>query len=129
MPTATYEELLVETLPARIDTEEHYGKTTARFSELMARTRRSASESRLMGLLAVLIKDYDQRNAMPPADIAPADLLKFLMDEAGLIPPDLLPVFGQRSHVNEALNGKRKISLAQARKLADLFSVKPAVFI
>jgi len=38
-------------------------------------------------------------------------------------------VFGQRSHVNEALNGKSPISAEQARKLAAMFSVKPGVFI
>jgi antitoxin component HigA of HigAB toxin-antitoxin module len=41
----------------------------------------------------------------------------------------LLSVFGQRSHVSEALSGKRKVSVEQARKLAKLFSVKPSVFL
>jgi hypothetical protein len=48
---------------------------------------------------------------------------------SGKTPAHLLPVFGQRSHVSEALNGKRQVSLEQARKLAKIFSVKPRVFI
>ena len=48
---------------------------------------------------------------------------------SGKAPADLLPVFGQRSHVNEALTGKRNISAAQARKLGQLFHVAPGLFI
>jgi len=44
-------------------------------------------------------------------------------------PPICSRVFGQRSHVYEALQGKRPISAEQARKLARMFSVKPGVFI
>jgi plasmid maintenance system antidote protein VapI len=41
----------------------------------------------------------------------------------------MLPVFHQRSHVNEALNGKRKISPEQAKRLGKMFSIKPALFL
>jgi antitoxin component HigA of HigAB toxin-antitoxin module len=41
----------------------------------------------------------------------------------------LLPVFVQRSHVSEALSGKRAISAAQARKLGALFHVSPGLFV
>jgi antitoxin component HigA of HigAB toxin-antitoxin module len=51
------------------------------------------------------------------------------MEHSRKTPADLLSVFGQRSHVSEALNGKREISLEQARKLAKIFSVSPRVFI
>jgi plasmid maintenance system antidote protein VapI len=40
-----------------------------------------------------------------------------------------LPVFGQRSHVTEAINGKRPISATQARKLGEMFSVQPGLFL
>jgi antitoxin component HigA of HigAB toxin-antitoxin module len=41
----------------------------------------------------------------------------------------LMPVFGQRSHVHEALNGKRPISATQARKLGKLFNVDDGLFL
>jgi HTH-type transcriptional regulator/antitoxin HigA len=41
----------------------------------------------------------------------------------------LSPIFGQRSHVSEALTGKRAISAAQARKLGALFHVSPGLFL
>jgi antitoxin component HigA of HigAB toxin-antitoxin module len=51
------------------------------------------------------------------------------MEHSQKTPSDLVPVFGQRSHVNEALNGRRPISAEQARKLGKLFSVSPGLFV
>ena len=130
MTAATYEELLVETLPRRIDDDEQYDLIGSRFGDLLGMPRRSEAEDRLMGLLGVLIEDYDRRNAMPPDDSTPAEILQFLVDHSNKSATELLaPVFGQRSHINEALNGKRPISAEQARKLGKLFSVKPGLFV
>ena len=82
-----------------------------------------------MRLLALLIGDYDRRHGMPADDSTPAEKLQFLMEHSGKSPVDLLPVFGQRSHVNEALNGKRGISADHARKPGQLFSVNPGLFV
>ena len=82
-----------------------------------------------MRLLGVLIQDYDRRHSLGPDSGTPADRLQYLMVHSKTQPADLLPIFGQRSHVSEALNGKRKISGEQARKLAELFRVKPGLFL
>ena len=129
MPTATYEQLLAETLPARIDDDEQYEAIGTRFGDLLGRRKRTDAEERLMELLGVLIEEYDRRQAMPPDDSTPAEMLQFLMEHSEKTSGDLLPIFGQRSHVNEALNGKRPISAEQARKLGKIFSVSPGLFI
>jgi len=129
MPVAPYEQLLVDTLPARIGTDAQYHAIHARFGELLKKARRSRAEEKLMDLLGVLIEDYDRRHSMPPDDGTPGERLRFLMEHSARQPSDLLPVFGQRSHVNEALNGKRRISAEQARKLGQMFSVKAGLFI
>jgi antitoxin component HigA of HigAB toxin-antitoxin module len=82
-----------------------------------------------MRLLAVLIEDYDRRHAIPLDAGTPAERLRFLLEHSGKTASDLVPVFGQRSHVNEALNGKREISLGKARRLAKIFGVKAALFL
>lgn len=125
-----YAELLIEAMPARIETESQYDELHARFGELFdKRGKRTAEETKLMRLLGVLIQDYDQRHAIP-VDSTPAELLAFLVEQSGQSASRLLaPVFGQRSHIAEALNGKRPISAIQARKLGELFSVKPGIFI
>ena len=91
--------------------------------------RRSASDTRLMKLLAVLVVDYDRRHALPPEDSSPAEKLRYLLDMSGKPAAALIPVFGQRSHVHEALTGKRRISAEQARKLGPMFGVRPGLFV
>src|SRR5438270_7654231 len=130
MTTATYEELLIETVPQVIETDKQYREIAARFGDLIGKGHsRTRDETRLMRLLALLVEDYDRRNALPPDDSTPSEIVSFLMEHSGKKTADLLPIFGQRSHVNEALTGKRKISAGQARKLGKMFSVKPGLFL
>ena len=130
MPTATYPELLAETIPEIIVNEVQYRDISARFGDLVGKGRsRSNEETKLMRLLALLIEDYDRRHAMPPNSSTPAERLRFLLEHSAKKPSDLAPVFGQRSHVNEALNGRREISLGKARLLAKMFGVKTALFL
>jgi HTH-type transcriptional regulator/antitoxin HigA len=130
MTTATYEQLLAETVPEVIVNEDQYQEIGACLGDLIGKGRaRSSEETKLMRLLAVLIEDYDRRHALPPSKSTPAERLRFLMEHAAKKPSDLIAIFGQRSHVNEALNGRREISLDKARKLAKLFGVKPGLFL
>lgn len=130
MGTTTYDRLLREVRPEVIETEERYAEVSARLAELVRKgTRRTVSETRLMRLLAVLVEDYDRRNALPPDEDTPAERLRYLLEASGRTAAALVPVFGQRSHANEALNGKRPISIEQARKLGALFGVKPGLFV
>jgi len=130
MPTASYETLLTETRPQVIETWKQYQTIAQRFGDFVGKGRaRTAEETKLMHLLGLLIQDYDRRHAMPPDDSAPADRLQFLLEHSGKTAADLLPVFGQRSHVHEALTGKRAISAPQARKLGQLFHVHPGLFL
>ncbi|HEY4282838.1 MAG TPA: hypothetical protein VGM62_07205 [Chthoniobacterales bacterium] len=130
MPIASYEQLLLDTLPARIESEAQYRQLGDRLGDLIGKgRRRTKDEMKLMNLLALLVEDYDRRNALPPEDRTPAEMVRFLMEHSGRVAADLVPVFGQRSHVNEALNGKRPISGEQSRRLGKLFGVAPGLFI
>ena len=130
MPVATYEELLAELPPRVIETPKQYRDIGSHFGALVSKGRaRSRGETSLMRLLALVIEDYDRRHAMPPDNATPDERLRFLMEHSQKDPADLLAVFGQRSHVNEALTGRRKISAHQARKLGRLFRVQPGLFI
>ena len=130
MPTATYEELLIETQPQVIETQAQYDQIVRRFGGLVGKGRaRSAEETKLLRLLALLVEDYDRRHALPPDNSTPAERLRFLLDHSGKTTTDLLPVFGQRSHVQEALTGKRSVSAPQARKLDQIFRVNPGLFL
>jgi HTH-type transcriptional regulator / antitoxin HigA len=101
-----------------------------RLGDLIGRgKRRTPDETKLMRLLSLLVEDYDRRHDMPPDDSTPAERLQFLLEHSGKRKADLLPVFGQPSHVSEAVNGKRPISAAQAKKLGQMFRVEPGLFL
>jgi HTH-type transcriptional regulator/antitoxin HigA len=130
MAARAYLTLLLETQPQVIETSEQYDKILNRVSDLIRLGRkRSPEETKLMRLLSLLIQDYDQRHAAPPEEVAPSERLRHLLEVSGKTPADLISVFGQRSHVNEALTGKRPISATHARKLGDLFHLKPGFFL
>ena len=117
-------------MPSVIETGVQYDSISERLSALVRKGRsRTPEETRLMKLLAVLVRDYDERQAFPSANMSPEEAIRCLLEHSGKTPADLIPVFGQRSHVSEALNGKREISLEQARKLAKIFFASPRVFI
>ena len=129
MPTA-YEELLLDARPQIIESREQYEEVLGRVGLLMRQgRRRAAEETKLLRLLSLLIQDYDRRHALPPEDFTPAERLQYVLETSGKSPADLLPIFGQRSHVNEAVNGKRSISATQARKLGELFKLNPGYFL
>jgi antitoxin component HigA of HigAB toxin-antitoxin module len=83
-----------------------------------------------MRLLVLLIQDYDRRHALPPDASTPAERLRFLLEHSDKSATELpMPIFGQPSHINEALNGKRPISAAKARKLGKVFNVDAGLFL
>jgi len=132
MPAAiSYQDLLIETCPQVIENDEQYETLGKRYGELLGKQRkRTPEETKLMRLLGVLIQDYDRRDPVPRDGCSPAELLRFLVDESGKTASELLaPVFGSRSHVSEALSGKRPIGADQARKLGKLFHVRAGAFI
>ena len=128
IPTATYGELLAEAWPAVIETEEQYKQIGTRCGELLGKGRsRAPEETKLMRLLGLLVEAGGGTTALPPKSCSSSSNIQAKLSR------DLLPVFGQRSrvrdNVNEALNGKRPISADQARKLGNLFSMSPGLFI
>jgi HTH-type transcriptional regulator/antitoxin HigA len=125
-----YEELLLKTKPEVIETRERYETVLRRVADLTrAGRRRTPEETKLFRLLSLLIQDYDRRHALPPDEATPAERLEYLLEVSGKTPADLLPVFGQRSHVNEALNGKHPISADQAHTLGQMFHLNSGYFV
>jgi HTH-type transcriptional regulator/antitoxin HigA len=49
--------------------------------------------------------------------VAPADLIRYAMDQHSLSAADMAPILGTRSRVSEVLNGKRPLTLGMIRRL------------
>jgi HTH-type transcriptional regulator/antitoxin HigA len=126
-----YGKLLLKTLPGVISDDNEYDRIESVFNTLISKgeERMSAEEARLFELLANLLEDYERRTLPPLPDVAPADALRFLMDENELKQTDLSDVFGSQAVVSKVLNGKRTISKAQAKRLAARFRVSTDLFI
>ena len=128
-----YGRLLIRTLPSVISNDEELEQMTEEVNRLMSKGIRnednlSPEEDALLELLVVLIETYEDEH-YPIPDASPNDVLKSFMEDRGLKQIDLLPVFGSSGIASEVVNGKRSISKAQAKKLAEFFKVSVEIFI
>jgi HTH-type transcriptional regulator/antitoxin HigA len=82
--------------------------------------------SPLVSLLGERIGDYEDAVTLA-AKVAPADMLKFLMEQHGLTQSDLADI-GSQGVVSEILRGKRDLNVRQIRILSERFRVGPQVF-
>ena len=82
----------------------------------------------LAATLGELIGDYDDAH-YPAKDVAPSEMLRFLMDQHGLKQTDLADELGSQGVVSELLNGKRDLNLRQMRALAGRFGIPAAAFV
>ncbi len=124
-----YANLLANTLPKVIEAEAECVRVEKIVGELLKKgDRLSPEEDKLLDLLSDLIENYEDK-VYPIEDAPPNEMLKFLMRENNLKQGDLLHVFGSSGITSEVVNGKRSISKAQAKKLAEYFKVSVELFI
>ena len=123
-----YRQLLGRTLPHVIRTDEECERLTNELERLDERERLSPEESELAELLTVLIDQYEERR-YPIRKASPRQTLKHLMEARNLTQKDLWKLFGSKGITSEVFHGKRSISKAHARKLAEFFRVNVELFI
>ncbi len=86
----------------------------------------SPEETQLRGLLEALIREYDEKVELPKVE--PYKVVLYLMEQRGLSRMDLMPIFGSPSVTADVLNGKRELSDAHIRGLAEFFKLSPGAF-
>ena len=126
-----YGALLLETFPRRIETEEENERFLQIVEKLIDKGEGNLSpeESMLLDLLATLIEEFEEK-AYPMGEIStPLSTLKFLMEQNDLKQKDLVSIFGSQGIASEVLNGKRGISKAHAKALAERFNVSVELFV
>jgi HTH-type transcriptional regulator / antitoxin HigA len=124
-----YGRLLARKLPAVIRTEEENERLIAELEEFDRRYDELTPEEREYSeLLTVLIEAFEGANYALEGSTSDSRL-RSLMEEHGLRQRDLLGVFGSRGIASEVVSGKREISKAQAKKLAELFHVPADLFL
>ncbi len=80
----------------------------------------------LLDTLGTLVHAYEEHHYQM-SEYSGAEMLRYLMDEHGLVQTDL-PEIGSQGVISEILRGKRKLNTRQIGLLAQRFHVSPAVF-
>ena len=96
--------------------------------ELDEREDRAPEEDALAEVVTLLIEDYEEKH-YPLPRVSSHESLKALMEERGLKHKDIWPVLGNKGAATEILSGRRSISKAQAKRLAEFFRVPVDLFI
>ena len=125
---AVYAKLLARSLPRPIRTDEEHQRLTALLLELDERDDRTPEEDALAEVVTLLIEDFEDRR-YPMPRVSPRESLKALMEERGLKHKDIWPVLGNKGAATEVLGGRRSISKAQAKRLAEFFRVPVDLFL
>ena len=99
-----------------IRTERDYRRAVARIDELV--TRPDAERNEELEVLTILVMAYEAEH-VPDAPLDPIDYLKASMANRGLTQTDLSRLLGSSSRAAEVLNGKRELSKAMIRTLAE----------
>jgi HTH-type transcriptional regulator / antitoxin HigA len=125
---SVYRGLLAKSLPRPIRNDEELERLTAILLELDQRQRRTPEEEALAEVLTLLIEDYEGKH-YPLPGVSPQESLKALMEDRGLKHKDIWPVLGNKGAATEILGGRRTISKAQAKRLAEFFRVPVELFL
>ena len=121
-------EMIAHGAPHLIHNERELEAYTDALFELTALKRPSRSEREAIELLTLLIERYEQEHYPSPAADA-VSLVRFLIENEGLSQRDLIPEFGTESAVSMFLRGRRKLNLAQVRRLSARFKLPADVFL
>ena len=102
-----------------IRTDADYRAALKTVERVMNATTHSPAGDKL-DVLVTLIEAYEAKRF--PMDLPdPITTLKFVMEQRGLAPKDLVPQIGALNRVYEVINGTRPLTLAMIRRLhADL---------
>ena len=102
-----YAALLVDATPRIIASADELERVSRLVEPLLKKgVARTLEEGVLCDLLLRLIDDYQERHTIIP-ELSPHKLLQALLEESGKRQIDLVPIFGSRSRVSDAVNGKR----------------------
>jgi HTH-type transcriptional regulator / antitoxin HigA len=124
----TYGTLLAQYQPKVINNDEDNEQAIALAEELAHRPNRTLEESALYNLLIALIEKYEQEH-YPMEQSTPHSMLLHLMEARDLKQADLVQILGSSGVVSEIINGKQKITMAEAKALAEFFNVDSALFL
>jgi HTH-type transcriptional regulator / antitoxin HigA len=123
-----YAELVAMFPPRPIHDSVDYGNTME-IVMAMAGHKLSRDQDDYLTILSELILNYDREHDQPRKRGTPHQRLQYLAKEAGMSASDLGRLLGNRGMGSVYLTGKRGLSKANIRKLAEHFKVRADYFL
>ncbi len=121
---------LVKRFPPRaISDDAHLEKTLGVIDRLMALGRLTADQAQYMETLVQLVQAYESaKHRVQP--LAPADVLRHLLEENGMSATDLARLLGVHASMgSKILRGERALTVEHMKALGAHFRVSPGAFI
>ncbi len=113
---------LIERFPLRVRDDRDHAEAVELIEELIGRPLDPGADDYLDNLIT-LVEKYEREHHTPPGDLPPRDLLRALMRHNHLTQADIGRIIGSPTAVSMFLNGRRELSKAHIRALADHFRI------
>ena len=112
-----------------IHNEGDYHRAREVVDALVMKTRLTPGERERLEVMMTLMEAYEaEHHEIDTSDLGPIELLKALLEDHDMSASDLGRLLGNRALGSLILNGKRELSKAHIRKLADHFALDPGAF-
>ncbi|MDP9124486.1 MAG: transcriptional regulator [Pseudomonadota bacterium] len=106
-----------------IRTDDDYRAALAEVSPLFDNEPEPGTpEGDRFDVLCTLIEAFERKH-YPVAAPDPVEAIRFHMQQAALMPADLVPMIGQLNRVYEVLNRTRQLSIGMIRRLHDQLGI------
>jgi HTH-type transcriptional regulator / antitoxin HigA len=131
-PAGAYLDLISDFPLRPLRSERDYDAALRLLDSLAVRPEGSLDpgEQDYFDTLTLLVEAYDREHfGVEKEQRDPLGMLKYLMEESGMITADLGRLLGNRSLASQIIHGHRQLSKTNIRKLADYFKVSPALFL
>ena len=92
-----------------------YRRMLARIETLMDAKPDSREQDELE-ILVTLVEAYEAKH-FPIPDAHPLEVIRFVMEQNGMINKDLMPYIGSSGRVSEVMSGRRPLTINMIRKL------------
>ncbi len=110
-----------------IHKKSDYKEALSVATELASREDLTAEQADYLEILTKIIADYEEEH-IKMSKHSPQEILKFLVEENQMSGSDLGRILGSRTLGPALLKGRRSLSKTHIKKLAEYFSVSPALF-
>ena len=112
-----------------IRTKADYKTAMKRIEELIAlNPKKGTAAYDELDIIGTLVAAYEDLH-FPIAAPDPVEAVKYMMEEEGLKPKDLIVYFGSKGNVSEFFNRKRGLSIRVIKALHDNFNLPYEVLI